>query len=243
VASRDDVDRFAGSMRDVRRLAIADLEKWWARVDITDAPVVREAVEEFVPMLVDRYGDLAATVAADWFEELREKAGARGRFTAVLAEVPPAESIRANARWSITPLFGTPPEGASVADGRAALARLTQVLDRQAMQAGRDTVALSVEHDPAHARWARVPTGAETCAFCLMLASRGAEYRTRDTADGGRYHAECDCVPTPVWDGDPYPAGYDPDALYERYQAARDAAGSGSPNAILSKLRELEGIH
>ena len=53
-------------------------------------------------------------------------------------------------------------------------------------------------------RFARVPTGAETCTFCLMLASRGAVYHTRKTAGEFRhFHRGCDCKVVPGFDDEP----------------------------------------
>lgn len=58
--------------------------------------------------------------------------------------------------------------------------------------------------------YARVLTGKENCAFCSMLASRGAVYSS-DTVlrqqDGTRYHDNCDCEARLVvrgyrWEGD-----------------------------------------
>lgn len=46
-------------------------------------------------------------------------------------------------------------------------------------------------------RWARVPDiGA--CNFCMMLATRGAVYLSRESAAGkGGYHSHCRCLPVP----------------------------------------------
>lgn len=84
-------------------------------------------------------------------------------------------------------------------------------LERHVVQAGRDAVLDAASEDPQAVGFARVPSGAETCAFCLMLASRGAVYKSEQTArfkDGTRdpYHNNCDCVIVPVfvrnrWDG------------------------------------------
>ena len=53
-------------------------------------------------------------------------------------------------------------------------------------------------------RFARVPTGAETCPFCLMLAGRGAVYHTRKTAGEFRhFHRRCDCKVVPGFEDDP----------------------------------------
>jgi hypothetical protein len=60
------------------------------------------------------------------------------------------------------------------------------VLDPQAM-----------EDDGVFRQWRRVPRPG-ACDFCLMLATRGAAYRTRESAlfteDGRRYHDFCRCT-------------------------------------------------
>lgn len=78
-------------------------------------------------------------------------------------------------------------------------------------------------------RYARVPSGLETCAFCFMLASRGFVYWSRESAgDGGAYHRHCDCVIVPGFDGlgqDVQVEGYKPSELYERYLKVVDDEG------------------
>lgn len=71
-----------------------------------------------------------------------------------------------------------------------------------------------------HVRFARVPSGAETCSFCLTLASRGFVYHSRETAGLNRVdhaHAFCDCVIVPSFLGEGGLAvpGYDYVKLYE----------------------------
>lgn len=74
-------------------------------------------------------------------------------------------------------------------------------------------------------RYARVPTGAETCGFCLMLASRGFVYHSESTAGGSdNYHNDCDCKIVPGFD-DTEVEGYDPDALYDIYSEAYSEVG------------------
>lgn len=84
--------------------------------------------------------------------------------------------------------------------------------------------------------FARVPQGARPCDFCLMIASRGAVYK--ESGANAHYHDNCHCVPTPMWEGDPYPDGYDPEALYEDYQK-RQAAKAGTPTKPLTKTVEV----
>lgn len=238
MATATDVERFAAASSDISTLARRETSTLWRSLDVAAPMAVREALEDVLPQLVTAYGETSVTVAADFYDDLRDRSTAPGRFRATPAEPVDVEAVRANARWAIGPIFSATPDPA------AALGRLELEVDRMVLQPGRDTIGLSVERDPADARWARIPRSDEPCAFCRMLASRGAEYASREAAGWGNdYHADCRCVPTPIWEGDPYPDGYQPDVLYEQYLEARDAAGTGDPKAILSKLRELQGIN
>jgi hypothetical protein len=236
VATRATVDSFASANRDIRSLVQRELRALWAALPGSpEAATV--ALVEFLPSLISAYGDVAATVAAEFYEQMRTEANISGRFTPRLAPSPAAEAVQINARWAAGPLYRDAP--------LEALARLDHIVDRMSLQAGRDTIDANVRTDPASPRWARVPTGAETCAFCLTMASRGPVYGSKRSAGGdhNHFHAACDCTPTPIWPGDALPEGYDPDALYQSYLAARDKAGSGGTKSILSELRKLEGSH
>lgn len=236
MASRDDVERCAQANRDVRALALRDLRAFFAVLS-SDSVDARDALERFVPLLVQQYGEIAATVAADFFDELREAAPVRESFRAVMADPVPVEQAEASTRWAVAPLF------ADVPDRLATFGRLAQVVDRLSLQPGRDTIARSVVRDPANARWARVPVG-KTCAFCLVLASRGAVYVSEESAGGHRkFHGDCDCTPTPVWSDEDLPEGYDPDALYEQYLDASESANSSRIQPVAAKLREQQGIN
>lgn len=76
--------------------------------------------------------------------------------------------------------------------------------------------------DKRKPRYARVPTGAETCDFCLMLASRGFVYNSQSTASMGHVHSGCDCRIVAGWNGMEV-EDYDPQAIYDRWQDAIDA--------------------
>lgn len=131
---------------------------------------------------------------------------------------------------------------ASSADDRVrrqvgAMARSqTRRMANQAMiaNAGRD-----------HVRFARVPSGGRTCAFCAMLASRGFVYHTaEDAALNGKEHQECHCSVIPGFDEDTVVEGYDPDALYEDYAKARDEAGDNPTTGdILAAMRQHDNMY
>lgn len=90
-------------------------------------------------------------------------------------------------------------------------------LIKHALEPARETVALIGEQHE-HYGWARVLVGATSCAWCAMLASRGAVYTSKAAALGrggsglGAYHMPhiyrgrmigglCDCIALPVIEG------------------------------------------
>lgn len=117
-------------------------------------------------------------------------------------------------------------------------------MQRHISYSTRATIARNAEHDPAKPRYARVPQGTFTCAFCVMLASRGWVYPSEETArtakGGGAYHNHCDCMIVPEWDREvAHIEGYDPDKLYEMYQNGRAESGSQDPRDIAQAMRRL----
>lgn len=219
------------------RMALRDLRDYLGDIADGSPAVIAAAVRDFYPDLVEKYGEATAALAADHFES------ATG-LPATLVRAIDVDRTQADLGYALAPLFS----GAGDLDGR-----LADLLDKLVKQAGRSTMFASVGDNGV--RYVRVPWG-DTCAFCLMLASRGDKYHTRDTAGGDefhgtefdRFHGYCDCSIEPVrFDEDlealKQAAGYDPDELYDRYLAARKEAGSGDTKEILSALREREGIN
>lgn len=87
-------------------------------------------------------------------------------------------------------------------------------------------------------RFARVPMGGrETCDFCIMLASRGFVYHTKETAgELKHYHANCACRIVPGFEGDRVD-GYDPDYYYDVWKHPEDHPEVGE--ARNARRREL----
>lgn len=202
--------------------AFGDLPKW-------DQQIARRALEGAWPELIDTYGNMAASFGADMFEEWADSLQIR-RPVVDLAEGVDPERATARAGWAL-----------STADP---MGNFKVLLDELVKQPYRSTLQDSAF--ASGAGWARVPTGAETCNWCLFLGSRGAVYHSRELAkygtNGKKYHGDCDCTPALIaQDGSGAPEGYDPDALYDRYQAARQAAGSGDIRNIAAAARERFG--
>ena len=99
-----------------------------------------------------------------------------------------------------------------------------------AFRSPNETIVANVGRDKDKgARFARVPTGLETCAFCLMLASRGAVYHTRKTAGEFRhFHRRCDCKVVPGFEADPdaeIVEGFSPAGLRDRIGQIEQVTG------------------
>ena len=124
------------------------------------------------------------------------------------AYVPDEEYVRKTAKYQIGKLI----EGdrlafvAAVADGSRYFAE----------RGANDTMAHFAKVDRDYARFARVPTGATTCSYCLMLASRGFVYRSEAKALNAN-HRHCDCRIVEGFDGMEV-EGYDPDLYYDMWK-------------------------
>lgn len=79
--------------------------------------------------------------------------------------------------------------------------------------------------------WARTLSGSENCAFCAMLASRGAVY-TKDTVKF-RSHDHCDCSATIVHAGQDWDGAQDAARLGKLWQ------DSGGMRDFAKKLEEM----
>lgn len=234
MATRAEVERFRESNKSIVDLAKRELEAFWLTLDLSTPAKARDEILDFMPILTRAYGEVAATIAADWYDDLRASADVSSSFQAVMAPTGPVDPLLKEARYQL---------GALWVDPALALSSLTGTTSKYVLQPGRDTIAYSSERDPARVRWGRVPSGSKTCAFCLLMASRGFVYTSASMAgDGNKFHGDCDCVPTPDWSDDPSLEGYDPDGMYDQYLEARKVAESTSTKDILAALRQEQGL-
>lgn len=164
-------------------LAAKDLAPLWPRVD-WDSPDAVTAVKTIYRAVVTRYGQVSASSAALFYDDLRTRLELPTRYTAVTAEVLP-DAVLNHAvesaflgRVEVTEHDDHEHEAdttSSLPVEQRVPTRLGNKLQRHVQQAGRDTIALNATADPATAVIVRVPQGAKTCAFCIMLASRAID--------------------------------------------------------------------
>lgn len=88
--------------------------------------------------------------------------------------------------------------------------------------------------DRRRPKFARVPTGAETCAWCITMAGLGFHYMTEETAS--HTHSGCDCRIVPSFDGSSVD-GYDSTAYRDQWREANDMRLSGDiPQEVQDRI-------
>ncbi|AIW02910.1 head maturation protease [Mycobacterium phage Malec] len=95
-------------------------------------------------------------------------------------ELPRNERLRSDLQWEwfVQNMEPARKEMSQADSPRSAVTRTTLAAVREVEMAGRRQIIGAVKNDPAPQivqGWARVATGRETCAWCLMLIARGAE--------------------------------------------------------------------
>ena len=152
---------------------------------------IRDALLDVVPAFGDAYGEAAASLGADYYDEMRFRAGVDGRFDAVLADPVDLDRYDALVRWGVEPLYQPSPDIA------LAVSKVGGGLQKIVAQQARQTVANSSQADPAASGWRRV-LESEACAFCRMLADRGAVYT--DSSVRFASHDDCNCAAEPAFE-------------------------------------------
>lgn len=154
------------------------------------AGVKRSALLEAIPGLIGYYADGTSALAADFYDDERDRAEARGRFTAEPVILDRSEKVARGIAWSTQPLFE---QVDATVEGR-----LAEVVQLETARPYRDTITTNRLRDPQADGWRRVTSGTG-CKFCQMLADRGAVYR-EDTARFAS-HGNCHCTAAPVFKG------------------------------------------
>lgn len=195
--------------------ATRDLRALFAYLDGAPIETIRATLADVIPVIAIEYGDAAAALAVDWYDEQRAAAAAAGVFAASPSLAPNADRYDALVRYGIGPLFG---DSADPESRALALSLVGGGLQRIIANLHRDTIADNAKRDPAGPRFARLASP-DSCAFCRLLATRGPVYYSEATALsvggkrrqrplGSRYHDWCDCIAVPVWRGKYQEPGY-----------------------------------
>lgn len=198
--SRNEFNAYNLAVEQIGSKAASDVESSvlnWCRQN-SDASVAekREAAKLIMEGYVQGYDDVASEFAAEWYDH-RAKSEGISLDRAITMAVYSPEKSDAVARYQAKKL---------AKGGDAAFAKACgEYAKNDALRSLNETIIANVGRDrDKGARFARVPAGAETCTFCLMLASRGAVYHSRKTAgEFKHFHRNCDCKVVPGFEDNP----------------------------------------
>lgn len=192
-------------------LAQAQLRDFLSSFNLEGDPVrVRNALLAFFPELIATYGDASALLAADFYDMLRDVPPSAASFTAAFAAPVDPGKAQGAARWAVGALFDE--------DAPLFTSQILGSTQRLVAQRGRDTMVSNSARDSVRTAFARIPSGSDTCTFCLMTASRGAVYESEVTAGVmNDYHDNCDCAVIPVRRQADFPEGHDLAKLTDLY--------------------------
>lgn len=160
-----------------------------------DDDMTRDEVVELAVRVAEKYSYLGCELGAQWYDLCSELAG---------VDVDPAELAEVDAEYLETraqDAFDRANANSPIGDVFSYY--LQNQIENSIRRTGSANLYRDYERGMAGGKWARVPVG-ETCAWCLMLASQGAWYLSKETAKGidpDHYHDGCDCVA--VYHADP----------------------------------------
>jgi hypothetical protein len=204
----------------VTRAASDELSPLWT----LPSADIQTALFDTLPRLVDKWALASASVAANWYDQLRESQDIRGLFQAI---VPPLDDLapEALAGWGGQPLRKLLEEDHPVIGSdeepnalEAARYRVESGVQKRLVNAANATVSLSAAEDPkARGYMRRTRPGA--CHFCVMVASRGAVFTKASVTFACHENCYCECVP--AWGGkarpvDPYKPSDKPSTAADR---------------------------
>ena len=149
-----------------------------------------QALLDALPLIVPTYYDAAGLLAVSWYDELRDAAQPSTVYAPSVIGDPETDWIeREVAKLRVD----------TDADFELEVQRLVaeteQLAEKEISRGFRDSVLGNTRSDADAIGWSRVARPG-ACKFCVMLAGKGAVYRSESTAIFGA-HKKCHCAARP----------------------------------------------
>lgn len=183
----------------------------------------RAVLLEAVPGIITYYSEGSSALAADFYDDERERAAPPKLYLAEPVIEDRTVKIRRGVAWAADPLFGDEP------DLGASSQRLADVVNLETARPYRDTILTNRRRDPSAVGWRRVTNGG--CKLCRMLADRGAVFM--DTTARFAAHPSCKCTAQPVFSSE----DYGDEANVMQYVASRRKRTPEQQEALREYLR------
>lgn len=222
--STNDWKNYIDRLAKLNQKAASEMQKYVAANGFADT----DALIDFCYALVTKYGEGSAELACQMYDAMAEMANA-----AVDAAVPAATATYAETARAVQGSLLQSPTGL----------KLPQIADRLVKQAAADTTLQNAIRD--HAQWAWVPSGGETCGFCITLASNGWQRASKRVLRGNHathIHANCDCMFAIRFSENDNVKGYDPDYYKKLYDEAEGTSSKEKINFLRRKMAEHQRV-
>ncbi len=222
--SRAYIEQFAAQNKIITDAMGRQLVSVLAGIDTSE----RETIRSLVYMVLKPYTNIAASLAAQFYNGIRQASNPPSEYEA--SAMGGFDRVYLNQQ--IDDVLDKVDEGRNTAP-RDKL--LVDVGGKFVKDASDNSIRLNARKDPAKPKYAIVPNS-DACAFCVMRASLGYHYPEKAAI---RSHHDCACVATPVFRGAKI-EGYDPKTYLDQYEQAAKALASGDLPQDLKDHLEAE---
>ena len=162
------------------RVAGRDLTRLWSLV--TDGAAAEVALRDLLPSIITVYGQAGAALAADYYDDLRERQEVPRRFSAVPVEADD-RGTQALIGWALS----------EARDDTSLKALIAGGVQRRIADHARLTVTSSAVADPSAGGWVRVGEGACKSGWCDQYLD--GEVRTVPYEFKAHDNCHCSAVP------------------------------------------------
>lgn len=211
-------------------------DRYWGKATVKDARIF---AINLVRMAYDYYGPAASLLAV---QELVAVLGAEGVDTSafdLLEKVDPsdAEYIKDEVDKIVRYQAGKLKRD----DVAGFVTQVTKAARQLTHRAANRTVLKNGLINEGQTRFARILTGLDNCTFCVMLASRGFEYASEQSASlFGHNHRNCDCIVVAGPKDADSIEGFDHQELYDLWRDLEELDADESLTSEQKKARRID---
>ena len=197
-------EKFIARLRKINEAAVATVQEY-----LTSHSLITlqdwNALIDYAYSVSSAYGESAASIACEFYDAVAAASN---------ANIPSAEPAPTATYQEVAKAI----RGTGKSEN---LDLMANSIGRLVKMAGVDTTMQNALRDGAE--WAWIPSG-DTCAFCLVLASRGWQRASKKAIKGGHaehIHANCDCTYAVRFNRETNVEGYDQTLFLDIYENAK----------------------
>lgn len=212
-------EKFIARLRKINEAAVATMQEY-----LTSHSLITlqdwNALIDYAYSVSSAYGESAASIACEFYDAVAAASN---------ANIPSAEPAPTASYQEVAKAIRGTGKSENIDLMANSIGRLVKM-------AGVDTTMQNALRDGAE--WAWIPSG-DTCAFCLVLASRGWQKASKKAIKGGHaehIHANCDCTYAVRFNRETNVEGYDSTLFLNIYE---NAEGDNPEEKINSMRRAL----